>query len=109
MLLLDLCRLLLLILRPWFAASDSFFSVFNKANTNIHGQDDSVLDKDEFRSFFRKIMNDKYSDEAADEAFGAIDADGNSEITISEFKEGILKSNKNTISGMPRKCIIVDI
>lgn len=54
-------------------------------------------------------MNDRYSDEAADEAFEAIDADGSGEITISEFKEGILKSNKNKISGMPRKCIIVDI
>jgi hypothetical protein len=82
------------------------FPVFDKANTNMQGQDDNELDKDEFRSFFRELMGDNYSDEAADEAFDAIDADGSGGITVSEFKEGVLKSNKNKTSGLPRKYII---
>jgi hypothetical protein len=82
------------------------FPVFDKANTNMQGQDDNELDKDEFRSFFRELMGDNYSDEAADEAFDAIDVDGSGGITVSEFKEGVLKSNKNKTSGLPRKYII---
>ena len=62
------------------------FPVFDKANTNMQGQDDNELDKDEFRSFFRELMGDNYSDEAADEAFDAIDVDGSGGITVSEFK-----------------------
>jgi Ca2+-binding EF-hand superfamily protein len=72
----------------------------------MQGQDDNELDKDEFRSFFRELMGDNYSDEAADEAFDAIDVDGSGGITVSEFKEGVLKSNKNKTSGLPRKYII---
>eukprot|EP00985_Skeletonema_marinoi_P001851 scaffold751_cov101-Skeletonema_marinoi.AAC.2 len=75
--------------------------LFDKANTNMQGQDDTELDKDEFCSFFRELMGDNYSDEAADEAFDAIDVDGSGGITLAEFKEGVLKSNKNKTSGLP--------
>lgn len=85
------------------------FPVFDKANTNMQGQDDTELDKDEFCSFFRELMGDNYSDEAADEAFDAIDVDGSGGITLAEFKEGVLKSNKNKTSGLPSKCITTSI
>lgn len=75
----------------------------------MQGQDDNVLDKDEFHLFFRELMGDNYSDEAADEAFEAIDADGSGLISRKEFKEGVLKSNKNKTSGLPRKCITSSI
>jgi Ca2+-binding EF-hand superfamily protein len=48
-------------------------------------------------------MRDNYSDKAADEAFEEIDADGSGELSATEFKEGILKSNKNINSGLPRE------
>ena len=46
-------------------------------------------------------MRDNYSDKAADEAFEEIDADGSGDLLATEFKEGILKSNKNVDSGLP--------
>ena len=52
-------------------------------------------------------MRDNYSDKAADEAFEEIDADGSGELSATEFKEGILKSNKNINSGLPREWIIL--
>jgi Ca2+-binding EF-hand superfamily protein len=82
---------------------------FDEANTSMQGQDDTELDKDEFCSFFRELMGDNYSDEAADEAFDAIDVDGSGGITLAEFKEGVLKSNKNKTSGLPSKCITISI
>jgi Ca2+-binding EF-hand superfamily protein len=48
-------------------------------------------------------MGDNYSNKASDDAFEEIDADGSGELSIAEFKEGILKSNKNITSDLPRK------
>lgn len=69
----------------------------------MQGQDDNGLDRNEFRLFFRELMGDNYSDEAVNEAFDEIAIDGNGKISLAEFKEGILKSNKNKSSGLPRK------
>ncbi len=55
------------------------------------------------------MMGPNYNDLEADEAFDFIDADKSGTITLSEFKEGILKSNKNKSSGLPRKLSIIFI
>ena len=79
--------------------------VFHRIDDDGNG----VLTIDEFRVLCREMMGPSFNDLEADEAFDFIDADKSGGITLSEFKEGILKSNKNKSSGLPRKLSFIFI
>eukprot|EP00569_Conticribra_weissflogii_P003736 CAMPEP_0171330372 /NCGR_PEP_ID=MMETSP0878-20121228/1957_1 /TAXON_ID=67004 /ORGANISM="Thalassiosira weissflogii, Strain CCMP1336" /LENGTH=1114 /DNA_ID=CAMNT_0011830647 /DNA_START=649 /DNA_END=3993 /DNA_ORIENTATION=- len=72
--------------------------MFHKSDDN----GDGVITKDEFRAFFYEVVGPAFKNYEADEAFDIIDVHKSGAITLAQFKEGILKPNKNKSSGLPR-------